>query len=184
MIPKMIRYASAMHGDQKRKKNGRPYFRDHCLGLLEDVCKDPVYGDDRIAHLIILGHDIVEDCTDNDTDEEREALDKEIVDMFGEPVAWGIQELTDEFTKARHPDMNRRERKDAELKRMSKISDRGKVLKLYDRRANLYDMIESEDWNSTYAEESWIMAFRLATDESYEIAKEVASLAVRLKDKV
>ena len=181
-LAKMIRYASVKHQNQKRR-TGRPYFRDHCLALLEGVCNDWTYGDDEIAHLIILGHDIVEDCTENDTDEERQVLYTEIRDLFGSDVAVGIGELTNEFTKKRYPDMNRRKRKAAELKRLRGISDRGKVLKLYDRRINLQDMVDVEDRNITYAQESWDLAFALGSQNNHQVSILVTTLAARLRDR-
>jgi len=182
MIPQMIRYASRMHHGQKRKKNGRPYFRDHCLGLLEDICNDRFLGDDEEAHLIILGHDIVEDCTLDDTDEQRAPLYEDIAETFGHEVELGIAELTNRFSKKRYPRMNRRTRKSYELKRLANISDRGKILKLYDRRANLRDMIEAKDFRIGYAQESWELGYTLSTAENSYIAVQVMALCAEIRD--
>jgi hypothetical protein len=157
-----ITWASIKHDGQLRKKNLRPYFTDHCMRLLAHVARDPVYGEDGDAAIIIVCHDVVEDCTEDDTDEERQVLYDELYVLAGQNVVNGVAELTNEFTKKRYPKRNRAERKRAELSRLKLISDRGMVLKLYDRHANLCDMIESKDWNKTYALETWNMAYELS----------------------
>ena len=182
-LTKMIRYATIKHGDQKRKKNGRPYCHDHCLKLLQSICVDPVLGYDDDAALIIVGHDIVEDCTENDTDEERDALYLEITCMFGNNVCTGIRELTNEYTKARYPNQNRAKRKERELKRLIGISDRSKTLKLYDRLINLEDSIADEDWNKTYAQESWNIGNSLNTIENAHVAIKVLTLAIAIQER-
>lgn len=177
-----IAYAESMMKGLKRKHNGRDYFRDHCMKLLADVASDPVLKGDEDAAIIIINHDVVEDCTENDTDEEREAIYQDLMD-FGTGVVRGVKELTDEYTKKRHPDKNRRERKALELKRLCGISDRGKHLKLYDRNLNLDDTIAEADWNMTYAQESWDIGFHLASVDNNHVAAQVMAKAAFLRDK-
>ncbi len=178
-----IAWASIKHEGQLRKKNLRPYFTDHCMRLLAHVARDPVYGRDEESAIIIVCHDVVEDCTKNDTDEERAFLYDQIYVRFGQSIVNGVSELTNEFTKKRYPDMNRAARKAAELDRLEGIGERGKVLKMYDRHANLCDMIESEDWNMTYARETWEMAFRLLSPENFDLGVSVLKCAAKIRDK-
>lgn len=182
-LTNMIRYAHLKHKGQVRKTNGRPYFHDHCLRLLEDISLDPNLVNDPTAALIIVGHDVVEDCTENDTDDERYVLYEEIADRFGEAVQYGIFELTDEYTKARYPDLNRAQRIDRELKRLAKISERGKILKFYDRRANLQDLIADKDYNTNYARESLKLVCRLSTLDNFHVGLTVLTLANTILDK-
>lgn len=178
-----IKWASEKMDGKKRKKNNRDYFTDHCMRLLGLVSRDPKYGDDEDAAIIIVCHDVVEDCTENDTDDEREELYAEITDLFGLWVMEGVHDLTDEFTKKRHPDKNRAKRKGLELERQKGIRDRSKCLKLYDRYINLCDLIESNDWNMTYARESWEMGFHLSDQDNFYIAIKVLERAAFIRDK-
>jgi (p)ppGpp synthase/HD superfamily hydrolase len=158
MLSRMIRFATHQHGTQTRKKNGRPYVHDHCLKLLQRVCCDYHFIDDEAAKLIIVGHDIVEDCTENDTDDERSDLYRLIANKFSAEVSNGIRELTNEYTKKRYPELNRRKRKEKEFARLAWISVRGKRLKLHDRLLNLQDSLADKDYNKTYADESIALA--------------------------
>jgi len=178
-----IAYGSVKMEGITRKFNGRDYFRDHCMRLLANVACDPVLGDDEDAAIIIVLHDVVEDCTENETDEERQVLYDEITELFGHNVTIGVMELTDEYTKARHPEKNRRQRKELELERQKGISDRGKRLKLHDRNVNLEDTLAEEDWNMTYAQESWDLGFNLSDPENFCIASKVLAKAALLRDK-
>ncbi len=182
-LTNMIRYAHLKHSGQVRKTNGRPYFHDHCLRLLEDISLDPNLVNDPTAALIILGHDIVEDCTKNDTNAERYILYDEIEERFGIEVQCGIFELTNEYTKARYPDLNRVQRNDRELKRLAKISERCKILKFYDRRANLRDLIADEDYNTNYARESRELVCCLAMLDNFHIGLTILTLANTILDK-
>ena len=103
--------------------------------------------------------------------------------MFGPDVQRGVHDLTDEYTKARHPDLNRRQRKEKELERQKKIYDRSKRLKLWDRYANLQDMLEVGDHNRTYARESWDMGFHLSDPNNFHVAIKVLTLAATMRDK-
>ncbi len=178
-----IQWASKKMDGMKRKKNNRDYFTDHCMRLLGLVARDPKYGEDEDAAIIIVCHDVVEDCTENETDDERHELYDEIADLFGLSVMEGVHDLTDEFTKKRHPEKNRAKRKELELERQKDIRDRSKCLKLYDRYINLGDMIESGDWNMVTARESWDMGFHLSDPDNWYIAIKVLERAAFIRDK-
>ena len=180
-ILKAIRYAAEKHEGQKRKNNGRDYFTDHCMRLLSYVACDPVLAGDEDAAIVIICHDVVEDCTENDTDTERVALYTEIESLFGQCVRIGVAALTDEYTTKRYPELNRRKRKDKELERQKKMSSWLKRLKLYDRYANLQDMVEFGDNNTTYARESWHMGYHLSDSDNFSIAAKVLTLSAEVE---
>lgn len=182
-IQEAIDYAREAHKGQVRKNNGRDYFDDHCLRLFHRLSDDPVYGHDMTAKLVIILHDVVEDCSGGDTDELRQVRYDEIQEKFGGMVAGGVRELTNEYTKLRYPEWNRRKRKDNELLRLSLISERGRTLKLYDREINLQDSISDGDFNKGYAQESWSLAFHLSGSETYNQAVKVMALAAAIRDK-
>lgn len=182
-ILRMIRYASKAHEGQVRKHNGRPYFNDHCLRLMGHLANDSKYGKDEEAALIILAHDVVEDCSVSDADTHRKVRYDEIENKFGLVIAEGVGDLTDEYTKERYLAWNRAKRKDAELKRLCGIRDRSKTLKLYDRWVNLTDLIADRDFNVTYARESWDMAYHLSDPDNLYIAVKVLVLAAEVQDK-
>ncbi len=182
-ILKMIKYASEAHEGQVRKHNGRPYFNDHSLRLMGHLASDPKYGKDEEAALIILAHDVVEDCSDGHSDIARQVRYDEITSKFGRVITEGVHDLTDEFTKGRYPDLNRAKRKAKELNRLRGTQDRSKTLKLYDRWVNLTDSLADRDFNVTYARESWDMAYHLSDPENFYIAIKVLILAAEIRDK-
>ena len=100
----------------------------------------------------------------------------------------GVEELTNEFTKGRYPDLNRAQRKQREINRLKGISDRGKIIKLYDRLANLEDTIRcaavTKKFTVLFAQESWDLAFALASHDNAYISSRVMSLAYQLKEMV
>lgn len=181
-ILKAIRYAAEKHKGQKRKDNGRDYFTDHCMRLLSHVACDPVLAGDEDAAIVIICHDVVEDCTKNETNDERDALYTEIEALFGQHVRIGVAALTDEYTTKRYQLWNRRKRKDKELERQKQISPWLKRLKLYDRQANLQDFAEAGDHNTTYARESWEMGYHLSEAGNFVNAAKVMTLAAEMRD--
>ena len=180
-ILKAIEYAADKHKGQLRKANHRPYFEDHCLRLFGRVALDPNLKGE-VPGIIILCHDVVEDCSKSDSDEDREVLYQEISDLFGSVVKRGVKYLTDEFTKARYPDLNRAKRTYNEQMRLRFAPNMIKLLKLYDREINLQDLIADEDYNKTYAKESLDLAMILSNDKNSYQAIKVLTLAAWLHE--
>ena len=79
-------YAFRLHGVQKRKKTGRPYF-GHLMGVTALVLQ---YGGDEDLAIAALLHDAVEDCGG------RPRLE-EIRVKYGERVAHVVEGCTDSF---------------------------------------------------------------------------------------
>lgn len=176
---KAISWASEMHKDQVRKFNGKDYFEDHCMRLLVRVSHDPNYGQDEDAGIIIVCHDVVEDCTEDDMDFQRDVFYGYISELFGDEVRDGIYALTNEFTKARYPNFDRGYRKARELERLKRISLRSKILKLYDRIINLEDIL-GEDDAAYYGRESLELADALACEWTKYLTWKVRKLSIQL----
>jgi len=180
-LQEAIYYAADAHRSQVRKHSALDYFEYHSLILFSRVLQDPVHGGEE-AGLIMLCHDVVEDCSENDSDEARAIHYREIQVRFGLAVYRGVHDLTDEYTKKRHPKLNRRQRKDKERKRLAKTPARSQLLKLYDREINLEDSIRDGACNLNYARESWQLASALSNIENAYQACRVFTLAMQLQE--
>lgn len=177
-----IQYATKKHKGQYRKKNGRPFIT-HPLEVMCLIADDSRYGGNETSAIIAVLHDVVEDCSDNDSNDSRNDLYDEIAKMFGLSVFAGIRDLTNEYTHFRYPNMNREARKEAEVKRLLETSHWSKTIKLYDRLVNIQDMVSDKDWNMTYAKESWLLASELARPDTYHIAVKILRLAAKIIQK-
>ncbi len=182
MLTTAIEYATEKHGDQKRKFSGH-LFIVHPLRVMAHVMLDRYYKNDLFAPIVAVLHDVEEDCT-GDSDEERLVLSDEIACIFGEAVRISVDELTNEYTHERHPSMNRELRKSLEFARLTEVSDRSKTIKLYDRIANLTDMVEcfgdARKFAHMYAKESWQLATCIGTIENEYLVSEVLRLSAKL----
>jgi len=182
MLTRAIKYATECHSLQKRKFTGRPYI-EHPLRVMAHVMLDRQYKNDTVAHVIAVCHDIVEDCAGS-SNTERENISNEIGRLFHEEVQWGVHELTNEWTHERHPRMGRADRKRAEFNRLTHILHRSKIIKLYDRIANLTDMIENfgdaRKFAHIYAQESWRLGTVLGDIENEYLSSEVLRLSAKL----
>ena len=185
MLAKAIAFATEQHASQTRKYTPVPFIT-HPLRVMHYVIQDPVYGGDDEAAAIAVLHDVVEDCSVDETDEGRLSLALEIGRQFGLDVELGAVALTDEYTKARYPGLNRAQRKAAELERLENTSDRNRTIKLYDRLCNLEDMIREVEadrgFARLYAQESWELALALSTVENQYVSNRVFELAAELRD--
>tara|TARA_R100001086_G_scaffold184563_1_gene103108 strand:- start:119 stop:622 length:504 start_codon:yes stop_codon:yes gene_type:complete len=114
LVQNAIEFALERHAGQFRKYTGRPYF-SHCQNVAELVyqkaTKDdiPESGINTLVAAAYL-HDILEDT---ETDYE------ELVELFGEEIAFYVYSLSDHYTPERYPDMNRKERKRHEAARLA-----------------------------------------------------------------
>lgn len=187
MLAKAIRYATEMHLGKKRKHMQVQYI-EHPLQVMQSVINDAQYGGCDVSAAIAVLQYVVEDCCIGTSDTSRNVLYKEITDQFGHDVQHGVFELTNEYTRKRYPGWNREKRKAAELDRLKKISDRGKVIKLYDRLANLQDTIKCskshKNFTELFAKESWDLACGLTSMDNTYIASHVMTLATNLRDMI
>lgn len=139
--------------EQKRKYTGEPYWK-HTDAVAELV--QSVGGSEEMvaaAHL----HDFLEDVVPQLEAERRfnqlKAFEKRYYSL---PITVRnmVNELTDEYTKKRHPDLNRKERKAKERERLAKISVEAKTIKLADLINNTSDIVTNDpNFARTYLSE-------------------------------
>lgn len=186
-LAKAIRYATKKHELQKRKDMQVPFI-DHPMRVMHYVIQDTVYGGDDTAASISICHDVVEDCSKDETDEARIVVYHEIEEICGPSVRRGVHALTNEYTKSRHPKWNRAKRKEMEIKRLLNIDDCFRTIKLYDCLCNLEDTIRCANvhpkFTRLFAKESWDLAYALATPENHHVSGLVMVLATQLTSMV
>ena len=119
----LLTFVQQKHGEQKRKYTGEPYWH-HVYAVAEIVSEF-----DGTAIEIALGHDLLEDT--NCTYAELLSFLVNIgYDLFeAKNISYGIEELTDKYTHADYPEMNRKARKQKEAERLWKISARSQTVK-------------------------------------------------------
>ncbi len=131
MEEEALEFARKAHGEQMRKFTEEPYI-EHPKRVAEIVRSVP-HTPEMISAAYL--HDVVED-----TPVEIE----EIQQKFGKKVATLVEELTDEYIKAKYPHLNRRARKDKEVERQANISKEAKTIKLADVIDNTPDIVKND----------------------------------------
>lgn len=137
MTPRLqsaIDFMKAAHRsiDQRRKDNVRPY-EVHPMDVFARLQAAGVEDEDiLIAGLL---HDVVEDVFPKNP---KYSLPL-IGETFGADVGVYVFELTDVYTKAECPTLNRKTRKQLERERYATFSDGAKLVKLADIASNLND---------------------------------------------
>jgi guanosine-3',5'-bis(diphosphate) 3'-pyrophosphohydrolase len=133
---------------QRRKYTGEPYWV-HTDEVARIVAEDG--GDEDMivaAHL----HDVLEDVTPINPHYDLYLIDH----TFGGDVSRLVSELTDEYTKAAFPDMNRASRHKMENRRLANISLPAKTIKLADLISNTHSIVEyDKDFARVYLQEKW-----------------------------
>jgi len=128
MLDRVLEFATAAHGDQKRKYTGEPYIT-HPIAVAE-IVKTVPHTDEMIAAALL--HDVVEDT--------HVTLDQ-IEDNFGEKVAELVSWLTD---ISRPEDGNRRFRKSLDRDHSANAPAEAQTIKLADLIHNT-ESIEKND---------------------------------------
>ena len=131
LYTRALRFAIRAHGDQKRKYTGDPYVT-HCIAVADLVAKRT--DDEEIVAAALL-HDTLEDTA---------ATYDDLKSEFGSRVASIVLELTDEYTKERYPDLNRKKRKSLEAERLGGVSDDAKLVKVCDLTDNTSSIVEHD----------------------------------------
>lgn len=137
---KVFDFVVEAHGDQKRKYTYEPYWT-HLLSVATIVSD---YPDVRFGIEIALCHDLFEDT-------ETKHVDLfEALSLAGYTVIQsnfiinGAHELTDYYTLANFPEMNRAARKDCEAKRLIGISPNSQSVKYADIIDNTGSIVEHD----------------------------------------
>lgn len=119
--------------NQKRKYSGKPYFTH-----LENTYSIAVATRQPVTvQIAMLGHDFCEDVLPQNPNYTLEMV-REVV---GDEVLGIIIDLTDVYTKAAYPHLNRRARHRLEVERLAKIPIRSKNAKLIDLIDNTHDIV-------------------------------------------
>jgi len=131
--------AIRLHGEQKRKYSGDPYYT-HLFRVSDTVRENG--GDDAMIMAALL-HDVLEDTPTNDTELTFE-LEKIVDPLMARDIVDLVIELTDVYTKENFPDLNRRARKEMEAKRLGEASPRAQTIKYADLLDNGDDIMRND----------------------------------------
>ena len=157
--------ANTLHKGQKRA-GGEPYINHPmrvagAVTLLGDTTEDMI-----VAAWL---HDVYED-----TNYPLTALEN----AFGHKADQLVAELTSAFTSKVFPDMPRKVRKVAEIKRLARISPQGQIIKLCDRIDNLRTIrAKGREFALLYCDESDALAEAMTASplrgEIFKLTKEI-----------
>ncbi|WEK34171.1 MAG: metal-dependent phosphohydrolase [Candidatus Pseudobacter hemicellulosilyticus] len=136
LLEKITAYADKAHGDQRRKYRDERYI-NHPIRVMGTV-KTITPALPLLAASLL--HDVVED-----TEVSSEALLDFLLTVMDIPTAIQTQllvtELTDVYTKASYPRLNRRQRKAKEHERLSHASAAAQTIKYADLIDNGTDVV-------------------------------------------
>lgn len=133
-------YLKEMHGDQKRKYTGAPYYT-HLLSVAARVEQYVQHGYETE---IALCHDLIEDteCSLADLSSKLLSLGYSIEEHV--EILAGVDDLTDKYTHARYPDLNRAQRKKLESARIIISRPVAQTVKYADIIDNITSVIEHD----------------------------------------
>lgn len=140
LVSNALSFGFHAHAGQTRKYAQGPYIQHPirvALRLSGLDAPEPV-----VAAALL--HDVVEDC---------DVAIGEIAAKFGAYVARLVDDLTDRFTKAAHPTLNRRRRKNLEALRLAATSEWSRCIKLADIADNLRSIDPADGFARVYLEE-------------------------------
>lgn len=128
-----------LHGDQKRKYSGDPYYT-HTFRVSDIVRENG--GDDAMIMAALL-HDVLED-TPTTEEELIQELESIVDPQMARDVVNLVVELTDVYIKENYPELNRRTRKELEAKRLGDASSRAQTIKYADLLDNGEDIMKND----------------------------------------
>lgn len=150
ILQKIRDFADRSHGDQLRKYTPDRYIVHpvRVMERLQQITNDPII----LASALL--HDVLED-----TPTTAEDILEFLAPLLGRPAAEKttklIIELTDIYVKSAYPRLNRRERKQKEAERMSKVSAEAQTIKYADILDNSREIIYQDvDFAPIYLKES------------------------------
>lgn len=114
-----VAFALHAHAGQRRKYTNDPYV-NHCVAVAREVERR---GGTPAQCAAALLHDTIEDTS---------VTAGVLAEKFRNEVAALVFEVTDRYTKAAFPEMNRAKRKQLEAERLGTISEGAKLIKLCD----------------------------------------------------
>lgn len=144
-----------LHGDQKRKYTGDPYWI-HLINVVGTIQGTDVsgIGGGPVAVEIAMCHDLLEDtpCGVKELMSVLKRIGYSAIDA--NTIVAGVIELTDAFTKESYPALNRRDRKQLEAERLGRISPLGQTIKYADMIDNTLSIVRHDPgFAKTYLQE-------------------------------
>ena len=144
----LLDFVKLKHGDQVRKYTGDPYYT-HLVNVAEIISQ---YEPDCIE--IALCHDLFEDTQCNFNQLYNAMIKIGYSRDYSYDVCTCVTELTDVFTHADYPYMNRKKRKLKEAERLGTVSYRSQSVKYADLIDNTKSIVEyDEGFAKLYLEE-------------------------------
>lgn len=133
-------FVKQMHGEQKRKYTGAPYYT-HLLSVAARV--DP-YRSSGYETEIALCHDVIEDtpCSLADLSQELIRLGYDIAE--DELILAGVDDMTDKYTHEKYPSLNRTQRKKLEGARIIASRPIAQTVKYADIMDNILSIAEHD----------------------------------------
>lgn len=124
-----VRYATLMHGTQKRKAANRTHvpYMVHPLEVVQILIDNGVTDEDILIAGIL--HDVLEDCRKNG------ACEEDIRNKFGERVLGFVLENTDD------PALDKAEQKRMQIINAAKKSEGAALIKAADKTSNMRDIV-------------------------------------------
>lgn len=171
LIDKAKEFAREAHKHQVRKFNKEPFF-NHVDRVAQTVSR--FTNDENLICAAYL-HDTVEDCPIS--------LD-EIHQQFNHKVASMVEELTNKYTKDAYPNYSRKARKSYENRRLARISEEAKLIKIADRLDNVQSFVKDDPkWGPShyYKKETRTMLWYVFPDSIRNTNQSIDTLCSELE---
>ncbi len=138
-LQKVLNFATAAHGTQKRKYRDEPYIK-HPVRVME-TCRSAGASFEVLAAALL--HDVLED-----TEVDEAKMKDFLLSIIPEEAALHtlnlVIEMTDVYTKSNFPHLNRRARKAKEFERIKQTSAEAQTIKYADILDNAPDTAEHD----------------------------------------
>ncbi|MGN7890451.1 metal-dependent phosphohydrolase [Dyadobacter endophyticus] len=133
-------YVKQMHGEQKRKYTGAPYYT-HLLSVADRVNR---YARNGYETEIALCHDLIEDteCSLADLSYKLMSLGYSVEEDV--VILAGVDDLTDKYTSEKYPSLNRAQRKELEGARIVSSRPVAQTVKYADIIDNMLSLAEHD----------------------------------------
>lgn len=125
---KLFSFVKECHGDQVRKYTGLPYWT-HLFSVAQIVSE---FIPDGLTTEAAICHDLYEDTKYSESDLMKKLKEIGYVADERELIGLYVFELTDYYTSEKFPELNRKDRKERESKRMGEISQSSQSVKYAD----------------------------------------------------
>ena len=167
-------YVKEMHGAQKRKYTGAPYYT-HLLSVADRVEQ---YVKNGYETEIALCHDLIEDteCSLADLSGKLMSIGYDIEE--DEVILAGVDDLTDKYTTEKYPSLNRAQRKELESVRIIASRPIAQTVKYADIIDNMLSLAEHDPgFARVYAREvdNYLSKINMGHPELYAACCELLS---------